>query len=501
MSKDPLISFVVPVYKTKPEVLENCLKSLRDMSYKRIEIVVVFDGEPEDEELVKIARKHTPLDNIIAIEHRGAPAARNAGYKKTHGVYVSFWDSDCYAKPEMARRWVQEFKDSGADFVYSGYEFSGHQQGINGEPFDPYLLTCNNYIATMFPMKREIFPGFDESLKGGQDWDLWLSIVEKGYKGSYIEGYGFITEPPSLESISGKAWNADKFKETHLKVRRKHNIPQRDFVVGSSMQKLKALHIAKLIKADFSQFLDFRINDYKLALNLGFGEQIFFINAPQECTKVQYWLPWDITGLENYPFSKSVSMLKRIVETGSHHWVNEIVSQKRLARLFEFVGMEAPKIVPLPSEVDETEKTLPAKFRVLLDIDEAYLPVFKTIKQDLPYLHIDELDYKTNPIVRVEDYSLLVSFKQHPTIDEAIRRMLINGRNVISNVQAPHCGYLDLEISMKEFKQTLIREIRDAQVLKFNEEASKHYKEEIDPKRFLENIEALIPRNTVLEVV
>jgi glycosyltransferase involved in cell wall biosynthesis len=495
---DPLISFVIPVYKKSPEVFEKCLKSLRDMSYKRIEMIVVFDGPP-DLELAEIARKYTAPERIIEIEHGGAPKARNAGYQLATGTYVSFWDADCFAKPDMAKMWIEEFKSSGADFVYSGYEFVGHNQAVNGEPFDPYLLTCNNYIATMFPMKREIFPGFDESLKGGQDWDLWLSVVEKGYKGSYLQGYGFYTEAPTKDSITGTAWNAENFRDTHWKVREKHGIPRRDIIIGSAMEKLKGLHIARLLNADFSQFLDFRVNDYKLAFNLGFGENIWFQGAPKDCVKIQYWMPWDITGLENYGFLKSVNMLHKLVGAVDHHFVNEMVSQKRLARLFEFVGMKAPEIVPLPSEVEEAETALPDTYRVLLDIDETYFPVFKTIKQDLPYIAIDDLDFKTNPIAEISKYSLLVSFKAHPTIDEGIRRFLINGRNVISNVEAPYCGHFNMEVTMKDFKQELIKQIRDGRFLPFNAKAQEHYKKQVDPKAFEAKIRGLI--KTSLEVV
>ncbi len=148
------------------------------MSYKRIEIIVVFDGPPEDVELTSIAKKWTGTDKIFEIPHGGAPKARNEGFRHSIGEYVSFWDADCFAKPEMARRWIQEFDESKADFVYSGYEFIGNIGAINGEPFDPYLLTCNNYIATMFPMRRDVFPGFDETLKAGQDWDLTSRVMD-----------------------------------------------------------------------------------------------------------------------------------------------------------------------------------------------------------------------------------------------------------------------------------------------------------------------------------
>lgn len=501
MSKnDPLISFVIPVYKKSSSTFERCLKSLRDMSYKKIEIICVFDGEPENKELLELAKKYTRPELITVIDHGGAPKARNEGYKLTTGKYVSFWDADCFAKPEMAKRWIEEFNTTTADFVYSGYELDGQQGAIEGEPFDPYLLTCANYIATMFPMKREIFCGFDESLSGAQDWDLWLTLVEKGYQGSHIEGQGFITELPTKESISGKAWSDENYKATFNRVKEKHDIPTRDILVGSEMQKLKGLHIAKLINADFHRSFDFRRHDYKLAMSLGYGWNTNFDNAPSGCVKVIYWLPWEITGLEERGFSKAIQMLEKMRKNVDFHFCNEIVSQKRLKRMFDYMGMPTPEILPLPSEIEEAETALPKDYKVLLDIDEEHLPVFRTIKQDLPYIQIDNLDFRTNPIAKIEDYSLLASFKVHPTIDEGIRRFLINGRNVISNVEAPYCGFFDMQVGYGAFKDEMIKRIRDGRYLKFNTDGQNYYKKLVDPEVFAERIRSLI-KTPVMELV
>lgn len=495
--KKPLLSFIVPIYKKHSEVLERCLKSLFDMSFENFEVICVFDGA--DAELQKVASKYKIKE--VVIEHGGAPRARNEGFKHSVGRYVSFWDADCYAKPEMAMRWMEEFdSDPKVGFVYSGYEFSNGAGGVEGQIFDPYLLTCGNFIATMFPMKREIFPGFDESLKGAQDWDLWLTIMKNGHIGTYIQGFGFITDPPTRDSISGQAWNEENFKSTLKIVQDKHGIPLRGMVVGSAMHKMKGLHVAKLIEADFSQFLDFRHNDYKLAFNLGFGENIRFANAPSDCVKVQFWMPWDIEALETIAGSKMILCLEHCKREVDYHFVNEIFSQKRLAKFFNFVGLPEPQILPLPSEVIDVETKLPSTYRVLLDVDERWHPFVRTIKQDLPYIQIDELDFKTNPFVKVEDYSILVSFKDFSTVDEAIRRMLINGRNVISNVQAPYCGFLESQVNTQTFKQTLIKAIRDGRYLPFNKIAQDHYIKLVDPMVFADKIRSLF-KKPALELV
>jgi glycosyltransferase involved in cell wall biosynthesis len=494
MKTGPLISFVVPVYKKSAQTLEKCLKSLRDMSYKSIEIICVFDGEYEIS-LYDVAKKYVNGDLILAIKHGGAPKARNEGYKLSTGNYVSFWDADCFAKPEMAKRWIQEFKDSGADFVYSGYEFQDKAGIVASHPWDPWMLTCGNYIATMFPMRREIFPGFDESLEGAQDWDLWLTLAEKGYKGSYIAGEGFITEQPTRDSVSGKAWSDENYRKTFNLVKAKHGIPTRDIVICSEEDSIKGSHIARLIDADFHVQLDVRRADYRLAFCLGISFQnlLALERLSSRAVKVLYWRAKDIEAFEEYGLLASIKLLEKFKEIVNIHYVNEMVSQKRLKRIFDFMGYPKPEILPLPSDVEEAETSLPAEFKVLLEIDEMYMPVFRTVKQDLPYIQIDDLNFKTNPTAKIADYSMLISFQKFPTINEGIRRFLINGRNVISNVQAPYCGYFDLDVNMKEFKTNLIEQIRLARGLPFNHEAQAFYKAQVSPEAFAKRVRSLVP--------
>jgi hypothetical protein len=403
----------------------------------------------------------------------------------------------------MARMWIETFREHpDADFVYSGYEFVNNAAPpFPGEPFDPYLLKCGNYIATMFPMKRSVFPGFDESLKAGQDWDMWLTIVEKGGKGRFIEGFGFITEPSGEDSISGKGWAPNTFDETVRIIKEKHGIPTRDIVVGSAMHKGKGLEIAKLLDADFVQFPSWRPHRYKCVINLGFGDDIRFRNAPRDCLCVQYWMPWDIDGLEGIPYRSAIVTVRNALKEVDVHLCNEIVSQKRLRNLGIEQGKGIPAtVLPLPTDIKEACTDLPKEFRVLMDVHEVYKPVFKDIKATLPYIQMDDIS-ESQYIAPIDQYSLLLSFYPHPTVDEAIKRALLNGRHVISNVQAPYCGYVDLEIGFGEFKDTMIQRLRDARYAKFNKDAQDYYAKVADPFAFKTAIQDIIQKHGVLEAV
>lgn len=475
MEKQPLVSFVIPVYKKSPETFEKCLASLQDMSLKDIEIICVFDGADEAlEEVAKRFKVHS-----LVIEHGGAPKARNAGREIAKGTYISFWDADCFAVPEMAKRWVEEFERTGADFVYSGYKFIHEQGAFDSEQFDPYSLQCGNYIASMFPIRRDKCPVWDESLKAAQDWDFWLTAVENGCKGSFIQGYGFETEPPSKGSISYGGWSAENREETIRIVREKHGIFQRDIGIAASVYSMKALHIAKMLNADIIKGSGVSVKNYKLIFSLGYGEQTRFHGASSDCIKIQFWMPWDIDCLYAISYKTARETIRLANEEITHNFCNDVISKKRL----EDLGIKA-EVVPLPTEIDDLETTLPENFRVLIDADQAYMPILKDLPKALPHVRMDFLSGAAD----IKEYTLLISFYEHPTVDEGMRRFLLNGRHLISNVQSPFCGYIDTQVNHPEFKNDIINRILNVRAYGFNSRAQDYYRQLVDPKKFTEKI-------------
>lgn len=481
MSKEPLVSFVIPIFKKSPETLEKCLASLQDMSLKEIEILAIFDGP--DPVLEEVAKRFKVQSHVI--EHGGAPKARNAGIALATGKYVSCFDADCFAVPEMAKRWVEEFDRTGADFVYSGYKFTNEQGGYDSEQFDPYSLQCGNFIASMFPILREKCPRWDESLKAAQDWDFWLTAVENGCKGSFIQGYGFETEPSTKGSISYDGWSSDSREETIRIVREKHGITKRDIGVSASVYSMKALHIAKMLGGDIIKGSGVATSNYKLIMSLGYGPQTRFPGASKDCVKVQFWMPWDIDCLYAIAYKTARETIRLANEEITHNFCNDVISKKRLADL----EIDA-EVVPLPTEIDDLETDLPETFKVLIDADKAYMPILKDIPRAIPHVKVDFLSGAAD----IKEYSLLVSFYEHPTVDEGMRRFLLNGRHLITNVQSPFCGYIDTQVDHPSFKNEMVNRILDTRSLSFNSRAQDYYRQLVDPKKFTDNVLSRMPK-------
>jgi len=90
----PKISVIIPVYKVE-EYIEKCLDSVINQTFKDIEILVVNDGSPANEQKIidKYANKDKRIIPFIK-ENGGLSDARNYGLDRAKGDYIFFIDSD-----------------------------------------------------------------------------------------------------------------------------------------------------------------------------------------------------------------------------------------------------------------------------------------------------------------------------------------------------------------------------------------------------------------------
>lgn len=488
------VSFIVPIYKKTPEQLRNCLKSLTKQSYKDIEVIAVFDGE--NEELQKAA-----LDfhvKSIVIEHGGACKARNEGAKLSTGDLIVCWDADCYAEPEMTRMWVDTLNENpDCDFVYSGYRFTDpNYPAFESEPFDPWTLEKYNYIASMFPLRREKFPGWDESLDGLQDWDYWRRVVAAGSKGKFIPGYGFVTEPPTNDSISGQT---EKRIERIRRVREKHKDVTPDILVQGILLKRDAIVMAKTLGADYFNGPFWKIGDYKMVLMMGLhpweieNSVSTFMAVGPDTVRAIYWTGYDADSFAMSPYMPTKALIKTINE-GVHY---NFAMDDRTKNVLDAFGIQS-EVLAFPREAGEPGKALPDKFKVLVWADDNFRAHAESVVKAMPDIEFQMV--QENIFYRIPEYALVMQYTASQRLEMGSKNALMMGRYVISNVQAPYAGYISPNQDVTAFKNEVIAKIREIQAKKeINAEAQAHYLEETAPGKFVDRIKACLPAK--LEVV
>jgi len=501
-----MISFVLPIYKKPLEQLKRCIESLLDMSYTDIEVVASFDGPDAtlEAEVEAFAKKDKRVKKVVG-DHGGACKARNTGFKESTGEIVCFWDADCYAMPEMAKTWLEYFRDKPyPDFLYSGYKWTDPQiPGYASEPLNPWLLKKYNYICSMSPIRRDKVLEWDENLEGLQDWDYFRRMVDSGAKGLYVPcgtnavSAGFETEFPDQDSISGVSAR-EKAVERINKVREKHGDAKADILVYGDIMKQEAVNVAQILDADYFNGPFWITHEYKACLIFGFNPMemetaLFFANASgKESKKIIYWMGLDADMLANGPFMQTKALIEGINGKISANYCPDVKTKNTL----EDLGIKTD-ILTLPVAKGELLTDIPKDFKVLAFSDKEYEPIVDSIIRAMPDVDFDKFqDKKAFPF---SDYTVVLYFLKDGRFVTAARNALILGRHMISNVQEPYSGYID-PADPVAFKENVIAKIREIQANPtFNKEAQDYYKDVMSPERFRDAILSRI--SPVLEVV
>ena len=92
-----LVSIIVPYYKKK-KYFEKTLKSICNQSYKKNEIIIIYDDNDKSElyYVKKLLKKYKKNKSrlIINQQNLGVGRSRNKGIKISRGKFIAFCDAD-----------------------------------------------------------------------------------------------------------------------------------------------------------------------------------------------------------------------------------------------------------------------------------------------------------------------------------------------------------------------------------------------------------------------
>jgi glycosyltransferase involved in cell wall biosynthesis len=190
--KQPLVSVIMPIYNYG-KMFQKSLESVFKSTYTNIELIIVNDGSTDEYVLNKLKTlSDHPNIKIINKKNSGPASARNEGIKNSKGTYILPLDSDDTISPEYIKTCVSILsKDNNVSPVYCDTNHVGEINGIEYRPeWSKERLLQGPFIVNCSMFSKEAFDscdgGYDEEMKGWEDYELWVRMMLNGFVGKRI---------------------------------------------------------------------------------------------------------------------------------------------------------------------------------------------------------------------------------------------------------------------------------------------------------------------------
>ncbi|MEL6447900.1 MAG: glycosyltransferase [Pseudomonadota bacterium] len=182
-----LVTVVTPTYNRAASVCA-AVDSALAQTHADIELIVVDDGSTDDT-AARLAAYDDPRLVCLAQENRGQSAARNRAIAQARGELVAFLDSDDrWPTTKLEEQVAIMVTQPQVDVLFGDrvdVRDDGqvqHRLGLREYPVNMLieLLFSNvvNFNSSMVRAHVLRSHPFDESLRTGEDYDLWLRIAQ-----------------------------------------------------------------------------------------------------------------------------------------------------------------------------------------------------------------------------------------------------------------------------------------------------------------------------------
>lgn len=189
MSDSPKISVLIPCHNLGA-YLDEAVDSVLAQTYRDFEILIVDDGSTDAATREMLADYQRPQTTVFRTENRGLAAARNFLIARARGEFISALDADDRYHPQFLARTVARLgAEPELTFVSCWLEIFGEEtREWRQERCDLVALLAECTVATPALVRRAAVVaagGYDENMPamGDEDWDLWLTLVERGGRG------------------------------------------------------------------------------------------------------------------------------------------------------------------------------------------------------------------------------------------------------------------------------------------------------------------------------
>ena len=183
------ISVIMPCYNLGA-FLDEAVESALAQDHHNLEIIIVNDGSTDPATNRLLADYRRPHTRVLHSENGGPARARNVAIEHATGDYLCALDADDKLAPGYFTKAAAILDaDPSITFVSSWLQMFGDEDTLwKQDRCDLPTLLAECTVCTAALVRRPAVVsvgGFDAALpaNGYEDWDLWLSLVERGFRG------------------------------------------------------------------------------------------------------------------------------------------------------------------------------------------------------------------------------------------------------------------------------------------------------------------------------
>jgi glycosyltransferase involved in cell wall biosynthesis len=188
---EPLVSIIVLCHnygRFLPEAMESAL----GQDYPSLELIVIDDGSTDDS--LEVASGYEDRAKVLSQPNQGLARTCNRGASEARGEYFVFLSADDRLESTYVSELIAALRRTpAASFAYCSAQLFGAASGVMpARPFSAFsLVRGQNYInGSALTLRADYLAsgGYPEDLGEGafDDWDFWLTMLERGKRGTYV---------------------------------------------------------------------------------------------------------------------------------------------------------------------------------------------------------------------------------------------------------------------------------------------------------------------------
>ena len=187
MQGEIAVSIVIPCYNDG-QYVQQAVTSCLQQTFPGLEVLIVDDGSDDPLTQQTLKEIHDDRVRLIHANHVGPAQARNMAIEKAHGRYILPLDADDWIEKDYVAAAVSVMENRPEiGIVYCRATLFGEKEGqwkLPDYSLQSFLIDNCIFITAMFRKAEWLaVGGFCTGFQHGlEDYDFWLSIIERGYE-------------------------------------------------------------------------------------------------------------------------------------------------------------------------------------------------------------------------------------------------------------------------------------------------------------------------------